>query len=152
MRGRKPQPSALKLLRGNPGKRHLPDEPQPAALADTAPPEWLAPDAQDEWRRLAPVLERLGVLTETDAQALTGYCETWATWKEATQKLREYGMVIKGDGPLPVISPYVKIAHNATIQMRAFLIEFGMTPSSRAKVQAVKQSETPQSKWAGILK
>jgi P27 family predicted phage terminase small subunit len=153
MRGRKPEPTALKLLRGNPGKRKPPvNEPTPAAWSSIEPPDWLAPDAREEWLRLAPVLERLGVITETDQQALTGYCETWATWKHATQQLRKYGMVIKGrDGDLPIISPFVKIAHNATVQMRAYLIEFGMTPSSRPKVHAVKQEPTKASKWAGML-
>ena len=149
MKGRKTEPTALKLLRGLPGKRKVSeDEPAPAVLSNAEPPAWLDDEAREEWRRLAPMLERLGVLTETDAQALAGYCETWATWRAATQKIRQFGMVIKGkDGDLPIISPYVKIAHNATVQMRAYLVEFGMTPSSRSKVHAVKR-EASKSKWA----
>ena len=42
MRGRKPVPTRLKVIRGNPGKRALnKNEPQPAGeLAD--PPDWMS--------------------------------------------------------------------------------------------------------------
>lgn len=154
MRGRKPAPSALKLLRGNPGKRKLStDEPKPAQLpADLPPPTWLDVEAQAEWQRLAPMLERLGVLTETDVGALTAYCEAWATWKNATQKLREFGLVIKHPtvGKLPVVSPYVKIADNALTQMRGLLVEFGMTPSSRSRIHTTPIAKV-KSKWDGLL-
>ena len=152
MRGRKPTPTALHLLRGNPSKRPRPArEPRPPVVDDLAPPEWLNAEAQVEWRRLAPVLAGLGVLTATDADALAAYCEAWVTWKQATQKLRQFGLVVKSpkDGDLPVISPYVKIAHHAMGQMRAFLIEFGMTPSSRARVQVTPLR--PVSKWGTQL-
>jgi P27 family predicted phage terminase small subunit len=151
MKGRKPQPSALRVLRGNPGRRPLPpDEPTPEPTVNAAPPEWLDEEAKAEWHRLAPMLERLGVLTESDTGALTAYCEAWATWKGATQKIRQFGMVIKGRNEIPMQSPYVRIAHNALIQMRGLLVEFGLTPSSRARVHAVKKPDAPVSKWAGI--
>ena len=155
VRGRKPTPTALRLLRGNPRKHPVNRrEPTPAPLPDDpAPPAWLDESAQAEWRRLAPMLTRLGVLTETDADALAAYCEAWVTWKHATQRMRQFGMVVKAakDGELPVISPYVKIAHHAMAQMRAFLVEFGMTPSSRARIRTAAPAETPVSKWGGKL-
>jgi P27 family predicted phage terminase small subunit len=152
MRGRKPEPSALKLLRGLPGKRKLSvDEPQPVAVTDMTPPDWLDGEAKAEWSRLAPMLGRLGVLTETDMGALSAYCEAWATWKGATQQIRKWGMVLKGkDGDIPRVSPYVKIANNALQQMRGLLVEFGMTPSSRARIHAPKPADVPESRWAGL--
>lgn len=153
MRGRKPHPTSLKLLRGLPGKRKpSPVEPMPVKL-DTAPaPDWLAPEAQAEWNRLAPQLIRLGVLTESDTAALAAYCEAWATWKEATGQIRKWGMVLKDkDHAIPVVSPYVRIAHNSLTQMRSFLIEFGLTPSSRTRIHAAKPATPPASKWGGAL-
>jgi P27 family predicted phage terminase small subunit len=156
MRGRKPTPTALRLLRGNPRKRPInAAEPKPSPLpAGLAAPTWLDPDAAAEWNRVAPMLGRLGVLTETDADALAAYCEAFTTWKQATQRLRQFGMVVKRTKAgleLPVISPYVKIAHHAMAQMRAFLVEFGMTPSSRARIHTAAPAETPISKWGGKL-
>ena len=153
MKGRKPIPRALHILRGMPSKQKLSDdEPQPALVVNIPPPAWLDAEAQTEWQRLAPTLERLGVLTETDTGALEAYCESWATWKEATKQIRKWGMVLKAkDGQVPVVSPYVKIAHDALLHMRALLVEFGMTPSSRARVHATKkQTAPPVSKWAGL--
>jgi P27 family predicted phage terminase small subunit len=155
MRGRKPTPTALRLLRGNPRKRPVNKrEPKPAWAANLDPPAWLDVAAQDEWRRVAPMLGRLGVFTETDSDALAAYCEAFTTWKQATQRLRQFGMVVKrskAEGELPVISPYVKIAHHAMAQMRAFLVEFGMTPSSRARIHTAAPQDVPASKWGGRL-
>jgi P27 family predicted phage terminase small subunit len=152
MRGRKPEPSALKILRGLPGKRKLSvDEPQPTPLTNAEPPDWLNPEAQAEWRRQAPMLERLGVLTESDTDALTAYCVAWTAWKQATQQIWKFGMVIKGRHDVPMQSPYVKLANTSMAQMCKLLIEFGMTPSSRTKVHAAKKPDTPVvSKWAGL--
>ena len=125
--------------------------PKPVALETLTPPAWLHADAKAEWDRLAPTLLRLGVLTETDGDALTAYCEAWVTWKQATQKIRQFGMVIKGKGDVPVMSPYVKIAHQALHQMRGLLVEFGMTPSARARIRVPEGAAAPASKWGGQL-
>lgn len=148
MRGRKPQPTALRILRGNPGRRPIPTtEPSPPPIGSLAPPDFLTPEAQTEWARIAPLLVQVHVLTETDRAALTAYCDSWATWKEATAKIRQFGMVLKTkDGQIPVVSPYVKIAHDALTHMRGLLIEFGMTPSSRVRLQATPVPKA--TKWA----
>jgi P27 family predicted phage terminase small subunit len=150
MKGRKPHPTVLRMLRGNPGKRPAPPkEPQPTPVTNAAAPDWLDADAQAEWRRVAPMLERTGVLTESDLDALAAYCEAWVTWKGATQKIRQFGMVIKGPRDIPIQSPYVRIAHNALQSMRGLLVEFGMTPSSRVRVAATPKPTT-DSKWANL--
>ncbi|MBT6386690.1 MAG: phage terminase small subunit P27 family, partial [Alphaproteobacteria bacterium] len=52
MRGRKPKPTHLKAITGNPGKRPLNrDEPRPEIAVPECPPE-LSPAAQREWQRL----------------------------------------------------------------------------------------------------
>ena len=66
-RGRKPKPTALKKLEGNPGKRPLTElEPLPP-ISVLRCPNWLLPEARKEWRRLAPALINMGVLTLADA-------------------------------------------------------------------------------------
>ena len=52
-RGRKPKPTAIKVLEGNPGKRPLNKfEPAPEKKAPPCP-EWLNGEAKAEWERLA---------------------------------------------------------------------------------------------------
>ena len=68
-RGRKPKPTAVKELEGNPGKRPLNElEPKPKKKAPKCP-GWLDAEAKTEWRRVAKQLEELGVLTEVDMAA-----------------------------------------------------------------------------------
>jgi P27 family predicted phage terminase small subunit len=136
MRGRKPTPTALKVLRGNPGRRPLNKrEPAPARAVDLTPPPELTGAAAAEWARLAPKLQRLGLLTEIDDRALIAYCVTWARWLEAEQELRDHGMVLKGRRGAPFLSPYVKIAATSLAQLKAWIEQFGMTPSARSRVK-----------------
>ena len=89
-RGRKPTPTALKMLEGNPGKRPLNvNEPIPPK-GDIKCPSWLLPEAKKEWKRLAPSLEAMGVLTMADLTAFEGYCQAYARWKEAEAFITQY--------------------------------------------------------------
>ena len=84
-RGRKPKPTAVKVLEGNPGKRSLnTGEPKPEKKAPRCP-AWLEDEAKKEWRRMAKQLEHLGILTEIDMAAFAGYCQAYARWKEAEE-------------------------------------------------------------------
>lgn len=69
MPGRRPKPTALKILTGNPGKRPLnEDEPQPKLGIPTMP-KWLkaAPTAVKEWKREAKILNDMGIMTDAEA-------------------------------------------------------------------------------------
>ena len=70
--GRKPKPPAIRLLEGHAGHRPINmDAPKPRPIAPSCP-TWLERDAKREWRRVAPALERLGLLTEIDGSANVG--------------------------------------------------------------------------------
>ena len=138
MRGRKPTPRVIKLLTNNPGRRPINQhEPTPALVPKKRqPPAWLDAAAKREWRRLAPILVRHGLLTELDVDALTAYCAAWVTWRGATDKMRTFGIVIQTKTGFPIQSPYVPIANRAMAIMKGLMAEFGMTPSSRSWVSA----------------
>ena len=96
MRGPKPTPTALKIVRGNPGKRALPkDEPKPEAGA--VAPDWLSPAAAEHWPLIARQLEDAQVLTVMDAPALALYCEAFARWKKANDHVLQHGQVCEID-------------------------------------------------------
>ena len=82
-RGRKPKPTAMKILEGNPGKRPLNENEPVPPKGEIKSPAWLLPEAKKEWKRLAPSLEAMGVLTMADWTAFQGYCQAYARWKEA---------------------------------------------------------------------
>ena len=94
-RGRKPTPTAIKELEGNPGKRPLnTKEPKPVKKAPSCP-KWLEPEAKKEWRRLAKQMEQIGILTEVDMAAFAGYCQAYARWKEAEEFITQHGSIVK---------------------------------------------------------
>ena len=95
MRGRKPKPTKLKLIEGNPGKRPMnPREPRPALRVPTCPAH-LCPSAKAEWKRLAGQLYVLGILSDLDRSAMAAYCHAYGRWVEAERKLKETPTLIK---------------------------------------------------------
>lgn len=138
-RGRKPKPTALKELEGNPGKRQLnANEPKPAARAPSCP-KWLEDDAKKEWRRLAKQMELLGVLTEVDMAAFAGYCQAYARWKAAEEFISKHGAIVKTPSGYWQQVPQVSIAQQYLKQMSKFCEQFGLTPASRSRIVADTQ-------------
>ena len=89
-RGRKPKPTAIKKLEGNPGKRGLNEkEPKPKKKAPKCP-AWLDEEAKKEWKRMCKQLEDLGILTEIDMAAFAGYCQAYSRWKDAEEFITNY--------------------------------------------------------------
>ena len=129
--GRKPQPTALKVLKGNPGRRPLNEaEPKPKVLLPS-PRTHLSPVARREWRRAGAFLVEMGLMTNLDVAALAGYSVAYARWSDAEKALRKYGLMVKDADGLPIQSPYLAVANKAFDQIRVMLVEFGMSPSSR---------------------
>ena len=134
--GRKPKPTNIKILEGNPGKRKLNEhEPQPQRKAPPCP-KWLEPEAKKEWRRLAKTLEAMGVLTEADMAAFAGYCQAYARWKEAEERITDRGLVIRTPSGYPQQVPYISIAQQYLKLMQQFAEQFGLTPAARSRIIA----------------
>src|SRR5687767_4695112 len=74
-RGPRKEPAALTILRGNPGKRPIPEQPDlPEAEASPADKGGLTGVALEEYERLRPVLIDAGVLTSVDEWVFEQYC------------------------------------------------------------------------------
>lgn len=134
-KGRKPKPTALKVLEGNPGGRALnKSEPRPTGVPVC--PDWLEDEAKAEWERTAPRLEEIGVLTEVDGMAFAGYCQAYARWREAEEFLTQHGSIIRTPNGYLQQVPQVSIAQTNLKIMLKFCAEFGLTPSSRSRISA----------------
>jgi P27 family predicted phage terminase small subunit len=135
MRGRKPLPSNVVRLRGNPGKRRRNDaEPRPAPRVPTCP-ACLDGEARKEWKRLVAELADLGLLTRLDRGLLAAYCQAHALWVEAVCSIRRYGTMVKSPNGFAMQSPYVAVANKQVEIMVRIAAEFGMTPSSRTRIR-----------------
>jgi P27 family predicted phage terminase small subunit len=91
----------------------------------------------------------MGLLANVDRAALAAYCQAWGRWVEAERTLREKGLLYKTQRGNVITSPYLWIANKALAQMHQFLTEFGLTPSSRARlaVPGAKQSKDEMEKF-----
>jgi P27 family predicted phage terminase small subunit len=135
-RGRKPIPTAIKELEGNPGKRELNKyEPKPEKKAPKCP-GWLEPEAKKEWKRTAKQLEELGILTEVDMAAFAGYCQAYARWREAEEFISKHGTIVKTPSGYWQQVPQVSIAQTYLKIMNRFCEQFGLTPSARSRIVA----------------
>jgi len=114
MKGRKPIPNTLKLLRGNPGRRPIVPSPDPAPGIPEAP-EIVAGEARVEWDRMVPLLAPIGLLTPVERAGLTAYCLAWSDYVEARRT---------GKGRTAAFACLMKTC-----------VELGLTPSSRSRIK-----------------
>lgn len=138
-RGPPPKPTALKLIAGNPGKRRLPtNEPKPPVAAPE-PPAHLSDEAQEEWKRLMPLLIELKLMSPLDRAAFAAYCQAWGRHVEAERQIERDGAVAEASNGCLMVHPWVTISKQAVDQMSRFMAEFGLTPSARGRMHI----ETP---------
>lgn len=150
-RGPAPQPTALKILRGNPGKRALNKrEPQPEATIPDCPAH-LDDVARAEWGKIVPVLTRMRVLTEADYITLANLCQTYSRWIAAQSELNKVGtagFLYKTSSGYIQVSPLLTIVNTCVDQLTKLCREFGLTPSSRSGIRTTGDAEKAADPWA----
>ncbi len=140
MKGRKPIPSRLHELRGDPSKRHRnrEGEPRPGALEKAPhPPAHLNRRAAGVWRRIVPELIDMRLIAGIDNASLAAYCSAVATYQEADERLKteKWTTTTARGGSRP--NPLFKIRDDALKLVNKFAAEFGLTPSTRARVRGL---------------
>src|SRR5262245_55438149 len=134
MRGRKPKPTRLNVADGNPGRRPLNDrEPLPQRGRPRCP-QWLDAEAKRQWRQLVPELDRLGLLTVVDGNALAAYGQAWAELRQATETLKEEGRYTTNAAGTRISHPAVAQQRSAWKAIQMFAALFGLDPSSRSRL------------------
>lgn len=152
-RGPLPKPAALKVLEGNPGKRalNLADGVNPRIEIPSAP-KHLGQEARKEWKRIAPLLEELGLISGLDRAALALYCQAVGRLSELEMAFN--GMVAaKVDAGANYATAVYEASRTATpsgyeqqsvivqligahrLQVHRHLMHFGLSPAARARVQ-----------------
>ncbi len=143
MAGRKPLPTAVKVARGNPGKRALnEDEPQ-FELRLRRAPEHLSEAAKKQWYSVGRMLLKAGVLTEADATILEAFCVVYARWVDSEKQVTKIGSVVKNaDGDL-IRNPFLMVANRALEQLLKMMGEMGLSPSARSRLKSNLPAEQP---------
>jgi P27 family predicted phage terminase small subunit len=103
---------------------------------------------------MANELERMGLLYSVDRSAFASYCLAWDRLVNAEKIIQEKGLTMvfpRDDGSAyEQVRPEVAVSNKAMTQIRAFCIEFGLTPSSRSRMQ-LPEEEGEKSKLAELL-
>lgn len=137
-RGPRPQPTVVRELHGNPGKR-------PAAAAEPRPgpaapkmPRGLPREARLFWRRYAEGLARLGLLTEVDAAAFQMMALHWQVCQDAMKEMTKGGqagvleLTTEDDDGLERKHPLLQVLRDNSSAFLRYAAHFGMSPSARA--------------------
>ena len=129
----------------------------PAGVPDC--PEWLAADADAKaaWDELAPMLEGMGILSRIDGKALARYCRLWSRWRKMEEFIDQKGVMypLKDEsGKVKYVQqwPQVAIANKLAQQLTRLEEAFGMTPSSRARIQVPPQPQESDRSKARFFK
>ena len=136
MRGRKPRPTVLKLIEGNPGKRALNDrEPMPCVEIPECP-EYLDTTARAEWDRTSQVLAEWASSRWPTGRRWPPTASSTAAGCMPKSRCPKFGTIVKSpEKGFPMKSPYLTVADQALEAMRKFMVEFGLTPSSRSRIR-----------------
>jgi P27 family predicted phage terminase small subunit len=139
-RGPVSKPSALKRAQGVRPSRINASEPVPTP-GQIEPPEDMSEGALAIWERLAPDLERAGVLTSWDVDLFGEYCETLATVRQA-RKVVQLSLLV-GSRDHPRVNPAWRIQRDALGLALALGRQFGLTPSARSGLGVPRDEEAP---------
>ena len=134
MRGRKPTPTAIAEATGA-GSHHAKrkgQEPKPKTGLGQ-PHAALSPGAKRVWRSLAGRIEAMGVGTNCDREMFMQLCESQSNWLDLIKSARTQGTIVKVNGQ-PVANPLLVRADREADKVRKLCVEFGLSPSSRARL------------------
>lgn len=150
-RGRKPKPTKIKQMEGNPGHRHLPvDEPEPTAMTelDLRPPDHLDRIGRNLWKRTIRAMPA-GVITKADRAVLELYCDAYAQWRHVRKLLSDitaarvrdgYDGILRSGGVeltpngLFQTSPLVTQMRQWSAMTVKLAAELGLTPAARPRL------------------
>ena len=145
-RGRKPKPTALKILQGNPGKRALNLEEPDFGVGVPPKPDYFDKYASDEWDALVSILVPARVLTKGEIGILVVTCDAYSQFRQSLAFLKRkrsqsYDASSIQGGHNYKTYPEVSQRNIARKQYQLGLAELGLTPSARTKVKRIPESQ-----------
>lgn len=141
MRGRKPTPTALKLVKGERPGRVNDDEPQPAEGVPACPSS--NKRVREIWDYTIEQLVTMRTVTMADRDNLHAYCQAVALFEDATKLLEVEGLMSSAAvSGRQMQHPATKIQAAAMMNMRSLAGEFGLTPGARTRIRVGDQKPT----------
>lgn len=142
MKGRKPKPTALRLVEGN--REHRPingNEPKPEPKAPGCP-QFLKDEERKAWRYLVREMKRMGTLASSDRGDMTAYCHWWGLVAKAKRKMLDQ---VTAEDPSPEVittkagnliqNPWLGIANTAAKEITKVSEKLGLDPTARTRLK-----------------
>lgn len=142
MRGRKPQPAAVRAVKAAVRSRRKPEAPvaEPAiALGDVVPPAKLGELGVQVWNALAPQLVASKLLTALDVPAFSRYCRLTARFEQAARIIDEDGLTyesVSAHGTLKRHHPAALLEMRYSRELSNLEASFGLNPGDRQRIFA----------------
>lgn len=153
-RGPLPKPNVLKIVEGNRGKRpiNLSDGVNPPVKIPTAP-KFVTGSALKEWKRITPLLEMMGLISELDMAALAMYCRAYGNLHDLELALQKKIKMLVEKEKIASYEAFEKVCTTSTPsgykqqsvlfqlinrsreEVNRTLGHFGLSPAQRARVQ-----------------
>lgn len=131
--------------KGNPNRRPIPTAVPARVNGVPIAPKHLTGYALDCWNEYAALLKQRGQISKESRISLAALCECYAEWRELGDDLRANGRfqkVTTGSGDeMERVRPALAAYQDADRRLRAWLIEFGLTDASRAKVSGTPEDD-----------
>ncbi len=139
-RGPAPKPHELRVLEGRTGSRYHEKgrHPKPRPIRPKRP-AWLSPQAKKIWDLVVPELDRMGLLTILDGQALAAYCFSFREFERTARRLQEEGNVAP-----QLVQSWLRLA-------KVFAAEFGCTPAARGRLTVGLTPPQEETEMAALL-
>jgi P27 family predicted phage terminase small subunit len=145
------KPTAIKELQGTLRKcRQNKNEIKPTIALTLAEPEGLNQWASMLWNQISEEYLSSGLITNLDHSSLHALCNEYGTYREASEIVRNKGLLIKMDvysskgnltGTRYAANPLIRVANNAFKNYKCLCTEFGLTPASRGKLSIPEPKE-----------
>ncbi|MGP6090067.1 phage terminase small subunit P27 family [Antarctobacter jejuensis] len=82
-----------------------------------------------------------GLLTLADRAALAAYCQAYARWAEAEERLKDTPALLKTPSGYVQQSPWLTVANKQMELMGRFMSELGLTPVARTRIQPTPENQ-----------
>lgn len=133
MPSKNPLPTEVLKARGTYRKDRRPGEPGDEVDAPDCP-EFLDGEGRAEWERLVPLLLERRTMSLAAAGTLAGMCQNWSLFVEASKRLN--ALIVDPKAKAMDLRRWSTLAHETYGHYLRAVQEFGLTPASKAKVQA----------------
>lgn len=104
-----------------------------------------------EWKRLGARVLGSRIISEDDAEGLEALARTYVRVRRLERQIKKEGFTIRTTYGNLKANPACRILRDQSIQLRTWLAHFGLTPASRATVQAAPQGQDPRASVSGDM-